>query len=103
MTKYLLNKSEDFERKIRSERQKARELRKSAWWLQKIEAGKCAHCGKVVGKKNLTMDHLVPLARGGLSAKSNIVAACFPCNQEKGLDTPVDKLFEILEEEKKRG
>jgi hypothetical protein len=44
---------------------------------------------------------LIPLARGGTSAKGNIVCACVKCNQDKKLDTPVDSLFEQLERERK--
>jgi 5-methylcytosine-specific restriction enzyme A len=31
----------------------------------------------------LTMDHLVPLIRGGRSTKGNLVPACKPCNTKK--------------------
>jgi hypothetical protein len=31
----------------------------------------------------LTMDHVVPLARGGKSTKGNVVPACKPCNNKK--------------------
>ena len=32
----------------------------------------------------LTLDHKVPLARGGLNKPFNYVAACKPCNNAKG-------------------
>ena len=48
------------------------------------------------------MDHLVPLARGGQSVKNNLVPACKECNAKKKLHTPVDLLFQKLEEEKNR-
>lgn len=31
-----------------------------------------------------TRDHVVPLAMGGKNARSNVVPACFPCNNERG-------------------
>lgn len=49
---------------IRSERAKARELRKTRWWQQKTASGTCHYCGKKVAHQELSMDHLVPLARG---------------------------------------
>ena len=41
---------------------------------------RCAYCGK---RKKLTMDHVVPLARGGRHDKTNIVPACVNCNSQK--------------------
>jgi hypothetical protein len=43
--------------------------------------GCCAYCGK---QAPLTMDHLVPLARGGHHSIGNIVPACDRCNSKKG-------------------
>ena len=82
---------------IARERNKARELRKSQWWHQKVSRGRCEHCEGRFPPGELTMDHLVPLARGGISSKSNIVVACRPCNQSKKLATPVDLILAQLE------
>jgi 5-methylcytosine-specific restriction endonuclease McrA len=68
---------------LRRERTKARELRNSAWWKQRRSSGVCHYCGKHVGAKALTMDHLVPLIRGGRSNKGNLVPACKQCNADK--------------------
>ncbi len=68
---------------LRRERQKARELRESTWWKRRRSSGVCHYCGETVGAKLLTMDHLIPLVRGGRSNKGNIVAACKKCNNEK--------------------
>ena len=68
---------------IRRERQKAREIRKSPWWKRRKASGVCHYCGAEVGAAELTMDHLVPVIRGGRSARGNLVAACKPCNTEK--------------------
>ncbi len=65
------------------ERAKARALRQSTWWQRKRSTGVCHYCEKNVGAKALTMDHLVPLIRGGRSNKGNIVPACKECNNEK--------------------
>jgi len=71
------------EEEIRRERAKARELRQSAWWKRRIAAGRCHYCGKSVAPRELTMDHLVPLIRGGRSTKGNLVPACKDCNNRK--------------------
>ena len=68
---------------IRLERQKARELRRSPWWKRRCSPGVCHYCGRQVGAKALTMDHLVPLIRGGRSTKGNVVPACRECNTRK--------------------
>lgn len=68
---------------IRRERNKARELRASAWWKRRCAAGTCYYCGRQVGAKALTMDHLVPVVRGGRSNKGNLVPACKDCNNRK--------------------
>ncbi len=68
---------------IKREKQKARELRASAWWKRKRGAGVCHFCGGKFKPQELTMEHIVPLARGGKSVKSNLVPACKECNNKK--------------------
>ena len=68
---------------IRRERQKARELRDSQWWKRRLSKGVCGYCGKETPPKELTMDHIVPVARSGRSTKGNVVPACKECNTKK--------------------
>jgi 5-methylcytosine-specific restriction endonuclease McrA len=68
---------------IRRERAKARELRQSPWWKRKRAKGICHYCGQTFPPGDLTMDHLVPLVRGGRSTKGNLVPACKDCNSTK--------------------
>jgi 5-methylcytosine-specific restriction enzyme A len=68
---------------LRRERAAARELRNSQWWKRRCSTGACHYCGKQVGAKALTMDHIVPLVRGGRSSKGNVVPACRDCNAAK--------------------
>ncbi len=88
------------ETRMKREREKARELKASRWWQEKIASGTCGHCGKNVGKKALTMDHIIPLARGGESIKNNVMPACLPCNQSKQAKNPLDDLFARLSAER---
>lgn len=71
------------EDEIRRERAKARELRQSQWWKRKRATGVCHYCGKTFPPADLTMDHVVPLVRGGRSTKGNLVPACKDCNSAK--------------------
>ncbi len=75
---------------VRRERAKAREMRKSRWWQQKTAPGLCHYCCQKVGFHDLTMDHLVPLARGGRSTKENLVPSCKNCNTLKKTMLPIE-------------
>ena len=44
---------------------------------------KCARCGKKLTLKTLTMDHVVPISKGGENTLDNLVALCQPCNSRK--------------------
>jgi len=68
---------------LRREKARARELRQSAWWKRRIAAGICHYCGRSVGPRALTLDHVVPLIRGGRSVRANMVASCKECNSRK--------------------
>ena len=81
---------------IKKERQKARDLKKSQWWKQKIAQGVCHYCEQKFTKDDLSMDHVVPLARGGKTTKSNCVVACKTCNHEKKYQTPAEQILEEL-------
>ncbi len=98
---YFLDKENTDPKRLKREREKARELKGSGWWKQKIQSGVCHYCESKVGAAKLTMDHLVPLARGGESSKNNLVPACHECNAKKKLDTPVDQLLKQIASEQK--
>ena len=68
---------------IRREKARARELRHSGWWKRRISVGRCHYCGRDVGARRLTLDHVVPLIRGGRSVRANVVPACKDCNSAK--------------------
>jgi 5-methylcytosine-specific restriction endonuclease McrA len=78
---------------VRREREKARQLRASAWWRRRLQRGLCAYCGGTFSERELTMDHVVPVARGGRSVRGNVVASCKPCNARKKLLTPAEQLL----------
>jgi len=86
--------------RIKREREKARKLRNTNWWRTLLQKGICHYCEKRFAAKDLTMDHVIPLARGGTSTPGNIVPACRSCNQDKKLELPVDRLFEQLQAER---
>jgi 5-methylcytosine-specific restriction endonuclease McrA len=75
---------------IRRERNRARELRQSQWWKRRLAKGRCHYCGRPATAAELTMDHIVPIARGGRSTKSNVVPACKECNNQKKQLLPME-------------
>ena len=75
---------------VRQERAKAKELRKTGWWQRKLGAGICYYCGQRYKPGDLTMDHIVPLGRGGHSVKANLVPACKQCNNQKKTMLPLE-------------
>lgn len=48
------------------------------------DAFTCQYCGV---KGDMTFDHVIPRAHGGLTTWENVVAACSPCNLYKGSKT----------------
>ena len=53
------------------EKEKARLLRQGLWWKQVLGKKICYHCEHKFKAEELTMDHLIPIARGGKSDKKN--------------------------------
>ncbi len=44
----------------------------------------CQYCQVVLTAGELTLDHVMPRSRGGLSTWENLVACCHDCNRRKG-------------------
>jgi 5-methylcytosine-specific restriction endonuclease McrA len=95
---YILDPAHTDPRRVKAEREKAQKLRKSQWWLSLVNRGLCHYCGGKFAAQELTMDHVVPIARGGTSTQGNIVPACRECNRDKKLETPVDAILKQLRE-----
>jgi 5-methylcytosine-specific restriction endonuclease McrA len=82
---------------VAREKEKARELRKSSWWKQQLANGTCHYCKQNFPPEDLTMDHVLPIVRGGKSTKGNIVPCCKECNNEKKYLTPAEMILKQLE------
>ncbi len=48
----------------------------------------CAYCAGHFDERQLTREHIVPMAQGGTDDWLNVVAACTACNGRKGNRTP---------------
>jgi 5-methylcytosine-specific restriction endonuclease McrA len=78
------------EQVAKQEKDKAREVRKSRWWSSRIAKGLCHYCGRTFPPAELTMDHIIPIARGGKSVRNNLVPCCKECNSRKKYLLPME-------------
>ena len=54
------------------------------WHIFKSANGTCAHCGREMSfYKDFTIEHVIPLHKGGTNRPQNLVALCKTCNKEK--------------------
>jgi len=53
--------------------------------LRRRDGGMCFYCGK---RKGTTIDHVMPVSRGGGNSLQNLVLACHECNQSKAAMLP---------------
>lgn len=56
----------------------------------------CQYCNKEFAYKDLTLDHVMPVSRGGPKSWKNLVAACHKCNHKKGNRTPREAGMPLL-------
>jgi 5-methylcytosine-specific restriction endonuclease McrA len=47
------------------------------------ETNKCRYCPEILTLKTATLDHLVPLSKGGTNDFYNFALACYRCNHIK--------------------
>ncbi len=78
------------EQDIKRERDKSRELRRSRWWQNRLALGRCHWCECSFPPEELTMDHVIPLTRGGKSSRNNVVPCCKECNAKKKYLLPME-------------
>ena len=75
---------------VKKEKNKAREMRQSQFWKNLRGQGNCYYCKGEFHPHDLTMDHIVPVVRGGRTTKGNIVACCKECNSKKSYMLPIE-------------
>lgn len=56
-------------------------------WLLKRDP-RCRWCTCELTEETATIEHVIPLARGGLDNRNNYALACKPCNSIRGSDMP---------------
>jgi 5-methylcytosine-specific restriction endonuclease McrA len=58
----------------------------------------CQYCHTVLSSSELTLDHVIPRSRGGLSTWENLVACCHFCNRRKGNQSPTEAGMKLMRE-----
>ena len=86
-------------KKIRSERAKKAYIPDSTR-KDLLSDAKCTYCGS---KKNLQLDHIVPIVKGGTSTKSNLQVLCKKCNVRKSGNRTMKTSYGTLHVGKKIG
>jgi 5-methylcytosine-specific restriction endonuclease McrA len=55
----------------------------------------CLYCTRRLRPKGVTLDHVLPICRGGAHHVDNMVLACPACNVAKGERTPSEWLTDL--------
>lgn len=71
----------------------------------------CQYCGDEVTEQHATLDHVLPVSKGGKTTWENSATACKPCNYRKAASTKMKPnrkphkphFWELVEKRKKRG
>jgi 5-methylcytosine-specific restriction endonuclease McrA len=64
--------------------------------IYRRDAFQCQYCGGRPGLKQLSIDHVIPVSRGGETTWENCVVACVRCNTRKGNRTPEQAKMPLL-------
>jgi len=62
------------------------------------DENRCQYCGKRFPTSELSLDHVIPRSRGGLSTWTNVVCSCVKCNVRKGGRTPKQAHMKLIRE-----
>jgi HNH endonuclease len=66
------------------------------WIVERAISDRCLYCRRLLTPKNFTIDHRIPIARGGSFYLDNLALCCKPCNYQKGA-LRADEFVELLE------
>lgn len=74
-----------------------RRVRMAAGYIEPVDIGRvarsrrtCFYCGGGITTSSATVDHIIPVARGGEHSARNLVACCSPCNSRKSDKSPAE-------------
>ena len=64
--------------------------------------GRCAICKDDLSNVKTSLDHKIPVSKGGTDDISNLQLTCFTCNQIKGTHTDPETVFNLVSQRKGR-
>lgn len=79
--------------KIKNRPNRRKKIKFKRKW-EKYYGFRCAYCGEDCSD-NPTIDHLIPISKGGGNNLGNMVISCITCNQEKG-DKIIDEFKPLI-------
>lgn len=88
-------------RLVRFERQHVTSLRMNRRNLLARDGHQCQYCGQDLPASQLSLDHVMPRSRGGLTTWENVVASCVRCNTKKGSRTPQEARMKLMKKPRK--
>ena len=56
----------------------------------------CQYCCRRFKARELNIDHVMPLSRGGATSWKNVVLSCIPCNHRKRNRTPAEARMRLV-------
>ena len=87
----------------RTDQKKPRPYREHAHYLYGVQEGICPGCNTHFPFRGLSVDHMLPLSRGGTDHRENLQLLCQPCNSEKNDKTVAEwKAYKKKKEEKQK-
>jgi 5-methylcytosine-specific restriction endonuclease McrA len=86
---------------VRFDRLPNREVRFTRRNIFYRDRNRCQYCGRSFPQKELNLDHVKPISRGGTSCWENVVCACVPCNTRKGDQLPVEAGMRLVRRPRK--
>ena len=60
------------------------------------DENRCQYCGRRFPTNELSLDHVVPVSRGGETSWENLVCSCTECNKRKGGRTPQEAHMRLI-------
>ncbi len=57
---------------------------------------RCQYCGRRFPSSELSLDHVTPRSRGGITSWENVVCSCVGCNVKKGGRTPQEAHMKLV-------
>jgi len=90
------SKSQEYEAKRRAHKRRAGTIEAiDRDYVYKRDRGLCSLCGGKVRKKDMSLDHIVPLSLGGAHSLTNVTLVHLQCNTRKRTRTLPQQLYLI--------